>query len=518
MKNWKRNILLVIFAGVVTPALMAGVNELSVRERGGDLPNCAHPPFPLAEKKERYTTYKNIAWKNGQTIRVYFQNGTFQEKAMVEHYAREWERYGNFRFDFRKERKTQKDHAIVIKFEKQRPGVAGSSSLGRGTTSTKYRSMSLHRGRQSSRVVLHEFGHSLGFTHEQNNPKIRSKWKREAAIQYFMKKYKSSRQRIEDWLFNSKHDRGKNWGELDPNSVMAYYFPGKLFKDGKSFGGGSWLTRQDIKGVQRLFPGRKGPSDITPTELFFDRGKKTVVLSAKGGIIKLYVNRKLVDSLDARDYRGRYSRRKTVDISSYVKRGRTRIEYEFRPAKREYSGYVSIYGKKRSTGKRQYIEGMGCSSKYQCEIRGSAMREAVYIAHMDDRNRGQANYYDDPKSEPVTDPVVDPVKKKYDEKLNSPLLIAAYEGRTGVVRSLLRRRANPDAKYQGWTSLLYAAYFGHASVVRVLLENGADANIKIQGWRAIDFARSKGRTDIVRLLTPKTERAFIRKRGRAPRP
>ncbi len=480
---------------------------------------CARPPFPT-NKKERYVITKSGNWKPGETIRVYFLNGTREERGGVEHYAREWERFGHFKFDFRRERKTRKEKSILIRFHRQRPGVAGWSTVGYGTTSTTSPNMGYHRGRQHATTVLHEFGHMLGFFHEQNNPAIRRALKRDEAIRHFMKMYNTSYNKAYKMIYDTRWDKNRISGRLDPVSVMGYYFPGKLFHDGKSFGTASNLSRGDIAGIMRKYPGRTAPRDIAPTYLYYLRGKKRIYLETRGSTLQLFVNRKLVATLENRD-NGR-AKGKYVDLSPHMTGKRTRIGLKAHAhSPRNFMFSAAVFGK-RPDGKRAYVTSYFCQNDRHCVSGGRPKPFAYYLAHFDNRNRGQANYYDDPKSgpttDPVVDPVVDPVKKKYDESLNRPLLIAAYEGRAERVTTLLRRRADPNAKYQGWTPLLYAAYFGHMAVIRALLNGGADANVKVRGWRAIDFARSKGRKDIVRLLTPKTNRAWLRKRGRAPRP
>ena len=77
--------------------------------------SCGLPIFDAP--KERALYYKNREWKPGQVIKVYFLNGTEIERGAVEHYAREWEKYGHFKFEFHQERKTQKEHTVLIKFE-----------------------------------------------------------------------------------------------------------------------------------------------------------------------------------------------------------------------------------------------------------------------------------------------------------------------------------------------------------------------------------------------------------------
>ncbi|EXI92498.1 MAG: ankyrin repeat protein [Candidatus Accumulibacter sp. BA-94] len=84
----------------------------------------------------------------------------------------------------------------------------------------------------------------------------------------------------------------------------------------------------------------------------------------------------------------------------------------------------------------------------------------------------------------------------------SPLVYAAFSGRTAVVEYLLTKGAEVNATTpNGSTALLFAARFGHLEVVELLLRNKADPNMaNDRGATAIDWALKSDNTDIADLL------------------
>lgn len=170
--------------------------------------SCGMPIFN--SNRERAFFYKKTGWKAGQVIKVYFVNGTTEERGVTEHYAREWERYGNFTFEFHQEKKTVKEHTILIKFEQQKPGVAGWSTVGWGTESTDSHSMSFFPGIRSDRTILHEFGHALGLSHEQMSPAGGLDWIPAEAYKYFREQFKWDTTKVDQEILNKTSDPNSN--------------------------------------------------------------------------------------------------------------------------------------------------------------------------------------------------------------------------------------------------------------------------------------------------------------------
>jgi uncharacterized protein len=89
------------------------------------------------------------------------------------------------------------------------------------------------------------------------------------------------------------------------------------------------------------------------------------------------------------------------------------------------------------------------------------------------------------------------------DNANSPLMVAAREGKADVVRALL---SGNDVNVniidaQGNTPLIEASRFGHDDVVRALIERGANLNAKNkEGQTALMLAVKNGHDDVVRRL------------------
>jgi ankyrin repeat protein len=84
----------------------------------------------------------------------------------------------------------------------------------------------------------------------------------------------------------------------------------------------------------------------------------------------------------------------------------------------------------------------------------------------------------------------------------TPLIYAAFSGHEAVVRLLLDRGADVEAKAEDkWTALIWAAILGHEAIVRLLLDRGADVEAKAgNGRTALTLVASLGYEAVVRLL------------------
>src|SRR4030095_1311632 len=82
---------------------------------------------------------------------------------------------------------------------------------------------------------------------------------------------------------------------------------------------------------------------------------------------------------------------------------------------------------------------------------------------------------------------------------NTILMLAAKEGKPGMVKTILAARPKINARNPyGETALMLAVFNGHTEVVKQLLAQGAEVNH--DGWTPLLYATSRGRVDIAKLL------------------
>src|SRR5262249_8815745 len=103
----------------------------------------------------------------------------------------------------------------------------------------------------------------------------------------------------------------------------------------------------------------------------------------------------------------------------------------------------------------------------------------------------------------------------------TPLMNAAFRGKTAVARLLLERGADPNCQdLDSFRAVTLAAAEGHWDLVRLLVEHGADTRQGDgYGKTALDCAKETGRPELVRLLgaKPKEQASGDSSRwGRAP--
>ena len=105
------------------------------------------------------------------------------------------------------------------------------------------------------RVVLHEFGHALGFIHEHQNPLNAIKWNRDAVIAELQGPPNNwSLKDIEINMFNQPSPSEVFGTPVDETSIMMYPIPSSWTKDGFSVGLNTDLSPIDIELAKQVYP------------------------------------------------------------------------------------------------------------------------------------------------------------------------------------------------------------------------------------------------------------------------
>jgi hypothetical protein len=334
---------------------------------------------------------KKSKWKVGAEIPVYFMNGDAGARAKVEHFAREWERYGNFSFKFYPEKFTGNQMAIVVAFEKQEGKVAGNASVGRGTNLTGAPSLSLAHNAGPG-TILHEFGHALGLFDEIQHPDLGKLWIPEKAVPHLVQFYGLPEEVAKDWIHPAPWDKWRARAPYDRYSIMMYKFPNYVFRDNQPSGRANYLSRGDVDAIRALYPGKRIKFPGQHTYLYRFAGEKTLRTYVAGGILKVHFNGKLIAAVDGRKARGQ-AYMENISITEYLTGKRDRIEFLFEPTADKYQ-WSGIAFETLKTDQIAYGE-IGCYSGADCTRITASGQNKYYIARFEQSNRGQPGYFEE---------------------------------------------------------------------------------------------------------------------------
>lgn len=186
-------------------------------------------------------------------LKVSFIDGDPVVQQKVKSTAKEWEHYCGIRFDFGNF--TNPDISIsfsyrgswsyIGNYSKQ---VSPSMNLGWLTPDTDQE--------EYNRVVLHEFGHAIGFIHEHSNPENNPiEWNKSAVYEYYgAPPNKWSHGQVDTNIFQKYNRAELNFTSFDPTSIMLYAFPATLTLNGYSTRSNNSLSINDKSLAARNYP------------------------------------------------------------------------------------------------------------------------------------------------------------------------------------------------------------------------------------------------------------------------
>ena len=105
------------------------------------------------------------------------------------------------------------------------------------------------------RVVRHETGHTIGFPHEHTRSEIVDRIDREKAIAYFMASQGWSRNQVIAQVLTPLDNSALiATAHADPQSIMCYWLPASIMKDGVAVPGGTDIDPMDSEFAASVYP------------------------------------------------------------------------------------------------------------------------------------------------------------------------------------------------------------------------------------------------------------------------
>lgn len=124
------------------------------------------------------------------------------------------------------------------------------------------------------RVVRHETGHTMGFPHEHMRQEIISRIDQDKAIAHFGATQGWSKQEVVDQVLTPLPSSALlATAQADPHSIMCYWLPASIMKDGVAVDGGTDIDAQDAQFAAKVYPRAISPSSIWPNgKAYFFKG------------------------------------------------------------------------------------------------------------------------------------------------------------------------------------------------------------------------------------------------------
>jgi hypothetical protein len=235
----------------LAPRNFDNVKPLPTINADGTITNIGVVRQPLAGET-------NKMWDPGQTLNVFLmtEKTTAFVRNKVQLIASRWEVYANIHFNFVT---VINSATIIVSFE---PGKS-YSKIGKDAVFNPFKDPTMNFGwltdmtpdDEFKRVVMHEFGHALGFIHEHQSPAAGIQWDREKVYAYFALPPNSwSRADVDINLFQKYASGATNFSAYDPLSIMHYHFPASLTTNGVSGPVNQYLSSTDRSYSSLLYP------------------------------------------------------------------------------------------------------------------------------------------------------------------------------------------------------------------------------------------------------------------------
>ncbi len=211
-------------------------------------------------------------WANGSTLRIRFMGGTQAQQDMVREIAPLWTEHANLTFEFTDDRRAE----IRVSFDEN---DGAWSYVGTDNADIPLHAATLNLGWLDKGVILHEFGHMIGLSHEHSNPAGGIIWNEAEVIRSLSGAPNFWDERTIRHNVLNKYSADQLHGtEFDENSIMLYAFP-----DSWTQNRGATHENHDLSALDKdfvasavMYPGKGGTAKETQ-EIDIFRGTEAAI-------------------------------------------------------------------------------------------------------------------------------------------------------------------------------------------------------------------------------------------------
>jgi hypothetical protein len=199
----------------------------------------------------------NAKWENAATLGVRFLSGSSALHTKVETHARTWEQFANIKLNFGGDG----DAIVRIAFAQDGHWSQVGKFIQNVSAGQPTMNLQLTDGSPDDdiqRVVLHEFGHTLGLMHEHQSPAGGGiQWDRNKALEFYRQQGWSP-DMIEEQVFKKLNENQTNHtGIIDKASIMMYPIPEGLTLNGFNVGWNKDISNLDKAFIGGIYPLKK---------------------------------------------------------------------------------------------------------------------------------------------------------------------------------------------------------------------------------------------------------------------